>query len=310
MSTPASNSSEGPPLPGLTRRGFIGMPEASRLPATNATSRGATKGWSLGAVDKLAASAVVMGATVAGAAVPTNIGLDVGARLLIVSCDLNETSTGARSGLNEVSDWVAKSRSVVDALVLRTGAIGQYPRTPIEHSSATQTGFVPLDLSVWGMGALNAARTHFLEMELLEVANGIWSDQAARNFLATANAVEAAVPKSDVERAIRKVELFAELPPQWAGAHTELPSAEVRANAKAFLRLLPAGLPPPHVSPSADGTIGFEWETRRDFLAVEFGPDGLIWHHRREGQLAGGEETQWNDAIPTVLLKQLKRSFG
>jgi len=54
---------------------------------------------------------------------------------------------------------------------------------------------------------------------------------------------------------------FANLPPAWGGPDTVLPSVDTRAAAKALLMGLPSSIAPPHLSPSADGEIGFTWAT-------------------------------------------------
>jgi hypothetical protein len=101
---------------------------------------------------------------------------------------------------------------------------------------------------------------------------------------------------------------FADLPRAWSGPDTVLPSVETRAAAKALLMGLPSTIATPHVSPSADGEIGFTWVTATKRIDALLDADGhLVWFWaRRDNQINPGGEVTYDGAFPDDLLAVLE----
>jgi hypothetical protein len=101
---------------------------------------------------------------------------------------------------------------------------------------------------------------------------------------------------------------FADLPPAWGGPDTVLPSVETRAAAKALLMGLPSTIATPHVSPSADGEIGFTWATATKRVDALLDADGhLVWFWaRRDSRINPGDEVTYDGAFPDDLLAVLE----
>lgn len=318
MNTSATNSSDVPfGRMTLTRRAFVRMPGHAGAPiVVRNTTNSATKERSLWGTDTLAC--VAMGATFAAGILPHQVEelRDVSR---LASGFGNETTANAQA-IGFGRDQPAATPQFLGPIEFVTAyptpdTVTIFP--PGSQWSATQAGPTSaagkpaMWSSEWGY-----ACTRFSNAAILAQVGSnttpvtlFTEDEVSVETKVGAEATGAG-ESGDLERAIRKVVSFAELRADWAGPDTELPSAEVRAQAIAFLRQLPRGVLVPHVAPGAEGAIGLEWETRRDFIAVEFTPDGLIWHHRRDRQFTGGEEIQWSGAIPPSLLEQLERSFG
>jgi hypothetical protein len=104
------------------------------------------------------------------------------------------------------------------------------------------------------------------------------------------------------------IDRFADLPPAWGGPDTVLPSAETRAAAKALLMGLPSTIATPHVSPSADGEIGFTWATATNRVDALLDADGhLVWFWaQRDNQINPGGEVTYDGAFPDDLLAVLE----
>jgi hypothetical protein len=101
---------------------------------------------------------------------------------------------------------------------------------------------------------------------------------------------------------------FADLPPAWGGPDTVLPSVDTRAAAKALLMGLPSPIATPHVSPSADGEIGFTWVTATKRVDALLDADGHLvwfWTHHNSSISPGGEVT-FDGAFPDDLLAVLE----
>ena len=110
--------------------------------------------------------------------------------------------------------------------------------------------------------------------------------------------------------AFTAIDAFADLPPAWSGPDTVLPSAETRAAAKALLMGLPFTIATPHVSPSADGEIGFTWVTATSRVDALLDADGhLVWFWEgNNNQINPGGEVPYDGAFPDDLLAILESS--
>jgi hypothetical protein len=118
------------------------------------------------------------------------------------------------------------------------------------------------------------------------------------------------VAKASREDVLQKIDNFAHAS-DWAGPRTLLPSDSTQLVARTFIEGLPLSIPTPHVSVGADGAIGFEWETRQDYVAVEIQADAsVVWMHRRQGKMVGGEEVVWHGRIPGQLSERLNQTFA
>jgi hypothetical protein len=131
--------------------------------------------------------------------------------------------------------------------------------------------------------------------------------------LATDKIIEMAsviVAKASREDALNKIDNFAHAS-DWVGPRTVLPNDSTQLIARTFVEGLPPSIATPHVSLGADGTIGFEWETRQDYIAVEIQADArVVWMHRRQGIVVGGEEVVWHGRIPGPLAERLNQTFA
>jgi len=130
---------------------------------------------------------------------------------------------------------------------------------------------------------------------------GSWISQRP-DFAEAANRVIAAAATR--ASALQAIEDLKNLPPDWGGADTILPSPEVRSAAKALLLGLGASVPTPHVSPSADGEIGFAWLIGTKRVESILAPDGqLVWFWTESNKVLPGGEAAFNGSFPDDLVE-------
>jgi hypothetical protein len=105
---------------------------------------------------------------------------------------------------------------------------------------------------------------------------------------------------------VSQLESFSELPADWAGDETQVPSRSTIASAKTLLSSLSSDHALPQVSPSADGEIGFTW--LRSDLRIEalLYPDNhLVWLWTSHGNVNPGGEGKFNGSFPDNLLDMI-----
>lgn len=105
---------------------------------------------------------------------------------------------------------------------------------------------------------------------------------------------------------VGQLESFADLPSDWAGDETQLPSAGAIASAKTLLSSLSSDHVLPQVSPSADGEIGFTWLMNNLRVEALLYPDNhLIWLWSSDGDVNAGGESSFDGSFPEGLLDKI-----
>lgn len=105
---------------------------------------------------------------------------------------------------------------------------------------------------------------------------------------------------------VTQLESFSDLPADWAGDETHMPSKSTITSAMTLLSSLSSDHVLPQVSPSADGEIGFTWLT--DGLRVEalLYPDNhLVWLWTSDGNVNPGGEGSFDGSFPDGLLDKI-----
>jgi hypothetical protein len=103
------------------------------------------------------------------------------------------------------------------------------------------------------------------------------------------------------------IDAFAGLPPDWGGRETKLPPSGTREAAKALLAGLPLHIATPHISPSADGEIGFTWQGTKRRVEALLDIDGhLVWFWKEDDKILPGDEIDYDGSFPDELLSKLE----
>jgi hypothetical protein len=105
---------------------------------------------------------------------------------------------------------------------------------------------------------------------------------------------------------VGQLESFSNLPSDWAGEETKLPSAGAIASAKTLLSSLSSDHVLPQVSPSADGEVGFTWLTNNLRIEALLYPDNhLVWLWTSDGNVNPGGEGSFDGSFPEGLLDKI-----
>jgi len=105
---------------------------------------------------------------------------------------------------------------------------------------------------------------------------------------------------------VAQLEGFSDLPSDWAGDETVLPSRGTISSAKTLLSSLSSDHILPQVSPSADGEIGFTWLMNGLRVEALLYPDNhLVWLWSSDGTVNPGGEQLFNGSFPDGLLDKI-----
>lgn len=103
-----------------------------------------------------------------------------------------------------------------------------------------------------------------------------------------------------------KLDSFSDLPNDWAGDETSLPSGRTIASAKTLLWSLSSDHALPQVSPSAEGEIGFAWLVGGQRIEAILYPDNLlVWLWSSNGIVNAGGEQIFAGCFPNELLDMI-----
>ena len=82
--------------------------------------------------------------------------------------------------------------------------------------------------------------------------------------------------QSPFDRVAAELDTYLRLPPGWDGEGSRAPTQEAVNKAKAFLRTLPFGVPPPKPMVSANGAAELFWDLASGYLDVSFTSEGDV----------------------------------